>query len=122
MTPFKIIRRELEKESEKLLDLYIKEKQERTIFRAGIYAEIMSLIDFKEKKYNNGWILCSEKLPVEPKPNVEFEGKPLELYLVSVEDEPYPFRAFWNGKNFTDGMSKLNVTAWQPLPSVYKNK
>lgn len=75
-----------------------------------------------DERDTNGWIPCAKRLPDEPKPNVEFEGKPLELYLVSVEDEPYPFRAFWNGKNFTDGMSKLNVAAWQPLPSVYKNK
>src|SRR5574344_1369569 len=66
------------------------------------------------------WIPCSERLPEEPKENPVFDNKPLELYLVSEKDADYPFRAFWNGKTFTDGFGKLNVIAWQPLPSAWK--
>ncbi len=49
-----------------------------------------------------------------------FEEKRLELYLVTERRAAYPFRAFWNGKNFTDGWHKLDVTAWMPLPEPYK--
>lgn len=68
-----------------------------------------------------GWIPCEDRLPPQPKENPIFEGKPLELYLVSVKNTDYAFRAFWNGKFFADGFSKLqNVEAWQPLPEPYR--
>lgn len=73
-------------------------------------------------EYNNGWIPCSEELPPPPKENPIFDSKPLELYLVSVKGTGYPFRAFWNGKIFTDGFSKVEPTAWQPLPEPYQPK
>lgn len=74
-----------------------------------------------EGYYNGGWILCDDRLPQQPKENPIFDGKPLELYLVSVKNTDYAFRAFWNGKFFADGFSKLqNVIAWQPLPSPYR--
>ena len=77
-----------------------------------------SICAFSEQ-YNNGWIPCSDKLPPQPEVNPIFENKPLELYLVSVKGADYPIRAFWNGKFFTDGWSKLDAVAWQPLPEPY---
>lgn len=62
------------------------------------------------------WIPVSERLPEQPKENPVFEGKKLELYLVTVEGDSYPFRAFWNGKTFTDGWRVVEVVAWMPLP------
>lgn len=73
-------------------------------------------------EYNNGWIPCNKELPPQPAENPLFDSKQLELYLVSVKDDKYPFRAFWNGKSFTDGWSKINVIAWQPLPEPYQPK
>ena len=66
------------------------------------------------------WIPVSERLPDEPKENPIFEGEKIELYLVTVKGADYPFRAFWNGKFFTDGWSKADVTAWRPLPEPYR--
>ena len=66
------------------------------------------------------WIPVSERLPEEPKENEIFDNKPLELYLVSIKGDPYPFRAFWNGKFFTNGWQKCEVTAWMPLPEPYR--
>lgn len=68
------------------------------------------------------WIPCSERLPVKPTENTEFDNKCLELYLVSEKNAKYPFRAFWNGKDFTDGFCKVNVTAWRPLPEPYEEE
>lgn len=68
------------------------------------------------------WISVSERLPDAPSENPMFENKPLELYLVSVKDAEYPIRAFWNGKNFTDGWMKLDVIAWMELPEPYKEE
>lgn len=71
-------------------------------------------------------IPCSEWIPEEPKENLVFDGKCLEVYLVmtkygsSDQDKAYPFRAFWNGINFTDGWGILDVIAWMPLPKPYK--
>ena len=67
---------------------------------------------------NDGWIPVKEALPEEPKENPVFDDKPLELYLVDMGGS-YPLRAFWNGKQFTDGWSVLNVIAWRPLPDPY---
>lgn len=66
------------------------------------------------------WIPVEERLPEEPKENEIFDNKPLELYLVSIKGDPYPFRAFWNGKFFTNGWQKCEVTAWMPLPEPYR--
>ena len=71
---------------------------------------------------NDGWIPVDERLPEEPKENPEFEGKKIELYLVTVKGTKYPFRAMWNGKFFTDGWSKCNVIAWRPLPEPYRTE
>lgn len=74
------------------------------------------------KHMNDGWIPVEERMPEEPKENPEFEGKKIELYLVTVKGTKYPFRAFWNGKQFTDGWSVLNVIAWHPLPETYQEE
>lgn len=66
------------------------------------------------------WIPCSKELPPKPGQNPLFECAKVELYLVSVGSEFYPFRAFWNGKDFTDGFSKVDAEAWMPLPEPYK--
>lgn len=71
---------------------------------------------------NNGWIPCEKEMPPQPKENPLFENKPLELYLVTLKNQEYPFRAFWNGKFFTDGWGKVDATAWQPLPQPYQPK
>ena len=76
--------------------------------------------DIIRKHMNDGWIPVEERLPEEPKENPEFEGKKIELYLVTVKGTKYPFRAMWNGKFFTDGWSKCNVIAWRPLPEPYR--
>lgn len=68
---------------------------------------------------NARWIPCSEMTPQKPEENPLFENKTLELYLVSIKNIEYPFRAFWNGKFFSDGWNKVNAIAWMPLPKPY---
>lgn len=74
----------------------------------------------EDKNMEQRWIPVSERLPEEPKENEIFDSKPLELYLVSIKGDSYPFRAFWNGKFFTNGWQKCDVTAWMPLPEPYR--
>ena len=76
--------------------------------------------DAEERGVFGKWIPVSERLPEDPKENEIFDNKPLELYLVSIKGDPYPFRAFWNGKFFTNGWQKCDVTAWMPLPEPYQ--
>ena len=69
------------------------------------------------------WIPVSERLPEPPKGrNPMLDYKMLDIYLVTVSDEGYPIRAFWDGKNFGDGMFKLDVKAWMPLPKPMKEE
>jgi hypothetical protein len=90
--------------------------------------KLARLEDAEEKDRLGQWIPCSERLPEEPKTNPVLEGKNLELYLVTTEhgsneqDKVYPFRAFWNGVNFTDGWHILDVIAWMQLPEPYKGE
>lgn len=67
-----------------------------------------------------GWIPVEKRLPEEPKENPEFEGKKIELYLVTTNGTKYPFRAFWNGKFFHNGWSKCEAIAWRSLPEPYR--
>ena len=91
-------------------------------------AEPQTFVDIKNslEKLKNPWIPVSERLPEEPEENPVFDGKYLEVYLVttkygsSEQDNVYSFRAFWNGINFTDGMNILDVIAWMPLPEPYR--
>lgn len=88
---------------------------------AYIVQGICEAIDFIEEQPKVGeWIPCSVALPQQPEENPIFDNKPLELYLVSVKNADYPIRAFWNGKFFTDGWSKVDVIAWQPLPQPFQ--
>lgn len=107
-------------------------KLEKMMFGAEVYNDdfngtyignLLCLGDVRavlEDYINDGWIPVEERLPEEPKENPEFEGKKIELYLVTVKGTKYPFRAMWNGKFFTDGWSKCNVIAWRPLPEPYR--
>ena len=103
---------------------------------ALFYRNLWAMADLREalKKYEDleeqglplRWIPCREQIPEEPEENPLFDGKCLEVYLVttkygsSEQDKVYPFRAFWNGINFTDGMNILDVIAWMPLPKLYR--
>ena len=89
-------------------------------YNAGIKDMAKMAEKIIRKHMNDGWIPVEERLPEEPKENPEFEGKKIELYLVTVKGTKYPFRAMWNGKFFTDGWSKCNVIAWRPLPEPYR--
>ena len=84
--------------------------------------EAIEIVKQEAEQYNNGWVPCSVELPPQPVENPIFDNKPLELYLVSVKNADYPIRAFWNGKFFTDGWSKVDVIAWQPLQKPYHPK
>lgn len=82
----------------------------------------IKIVNQLAEEYNNGWIPCSEELPPQPKSNILFENKPLELYLATVKGSDYAWRVFWNGECFTDGWSKVDVLAWQSLPEPYRQK
>ena len=84
--------------------------------------DAIEIVKQEAEQYNNGWVPCSVELPPQPVENPIFDNKPLELYLVSVKNADYPIRAFWNGKFFTDGWSKVDVIAWQPLQKPYHPK
>ena len=86
---------------------------EGTAYEFGL--KVMNHIENMKKV--GEWIPCSEALPPKPEENRAFDKKP--VYLVSVNGEDYPFRAFWNGVNFTDGWHILDVIAWMPLPEPY---
>lgn len=84
-----------------------------------IFDSMNTLMELVNKADSFEWIPVSERLPEPPRENQELDYSPLDVYLVSI-NEGYPFRAFWDGKNFGDGMFRLDVKAWMPLPEPYK--
>lgn len=86
------------------------------------FRNAIEIVEQATEEYNNGWIPCSVELPPQPKSNPKLNGRYVELYMVVESESDYPFRAFWNGKSFTDGMFPLDVVAWQPLPPKYQPK
>lgn len=100
-------------------------KKQELVDRLAMYEDRE---DAKDTNVPGKWIPCSERIPEEPKENPVFDGKCLEVYLVTTkygssdQDKVYPFRAFWNGINFMDGCRILDVIAWMPLPEPYKEK
>ena len=83
--------------------------------------------EWYQKGYQDGlkadkWIPCEVELPPQPKENPLYENKPLEIYLVTEKHFGSVSRAFWNGRIFTNGFSKMSVVAWQPLPNPYKKE
>ena len=87
-------------------------------------SDVINIVNKLAEEYSvtGGWIPCSRELPPQPKENPAFDNKALGLYLVSDGYSDYPFRAFWNGKFFVDGFSKVEVVAWMPLPAPYQLK
>lgn len=86
-----------------------------------IFDSMDTLRQLVDKVDSFEWIPVSERLPEPPKENQELDYSQLDVYIVSI-DEGYPVRAFWDGKNFGDGMFKLDVKAWMPLPKPYEEK
>lgn len=79
------------------------------------------LKDLANKADSFEWIPVSERLPEPPRENQELDYRPLDVYLVSI-NEGHSVIAFWDGKNFGDGMFKLDVKAWMPLPKPMKEE
>ena len=107
---------------EKILEEIEKHKHIVEIFGREVYfVPLEAVKQIIRKHMDDDWIQVEERTQEKPKENPAFDDKPLELYLVDI-GESYPLRAFWNGKQFTDGWSVLNVIAWQPLPEPYQTE
>ena len=107
---------------QKILEEIEKHKHIVEIFGREVYfVPLEAVKQIIRKHMDDDWIQVEERTPEKPKENPAFDDKPLELYLVDI-GESYSLRAFWNGKQFTDGWSVLNVIAWQPLPEPYQTE
>ena len=107
--------------SSAVLDVYADGYNQPITAQECYCSSFETLQELVDKADSFEWIPVSERLPEPPRENQELDYSPLDVYLVSI-NEGYPFRAFWDGKNFGDGMFKLDVKAWMPLPEPYKEK
>lgn len=116
-----MIEKILERARAELFNLTFHKSERCKGFNDGIHT-VIKIVQEVAKEYGDGWIPVETELPPMPKENPLFENKPLELYLATVKGADYPFRAFWNGKFFTDGWGKVEAIAWMPLPPKYEPK
>lgn len=107
--------------SSAVLDVYADGYNQPRTAQECYCSSFETLQELVDKADSFEWIPVTERLPEPPKENQELDYSPLDVYLVSI-NEGYPFRAFWDGKNFGDGMFKLDVKAWMPLPKPYEEK
>lgn len=119
---FEKIIEKLEERSEECRKFWNEFDDEDSFGSMNAYTNAIEIVKQAAAEYNNGWVPCSEQLPPQPKKINLFEIKCLKPYLVSVQHSDYPYKAFWNGKYFTDGFVKFEANAWQPLPEPYKPK
>ena len=62
-----------------------------------------------------GWISVDERLPSDEEQRDEY-GE-LVPFLVCEKDTTYPYRAFYDGKEWGDGLMRIRgITHWMPLP------
>lgn len=67
------------------------------------------------------WISVEERLPSEDEQRDEYEE--LVPFLVVERDTKYPYRAFYDGNEWGDGLMKIRgITHWMPLPEPPKMK
>lgn len=83
---------------------------------------VLKKVQALPKIENDGWVLCSERLPdfEEPEDGVIYEKE----YLVTIEDaEEATVLYFDVDGEFRDEYNMpYDVVAWQPLPEAYKPK
>lgn len=73
------------------------------------------------KKYNDGWIPCSERLPEAGKRYlVSAIWKDKDFEKAAVYDAVYGSDGLWHSYNYEPVSYK--VIAWQPLPEPYKER
>ena len=84
-----------------------------------VFNKAIEIVKQEAEKYNNGWILVSEKLPED-----------YETYLVTNVDsfgQRHTYKGWYGVEHkiwHMEGNSerKMNVIAWQPLPQPYQQK
>lgn len=80
---------------------------------AGFLGDVVKMLEQSE------WISVEERLPSEDEQRDEYEE--LVPFLVVEHDTKYPYRAFYDGNEWGDGLMKIRgITHWMPLPEAPK--
>lgn len=95
------------------------DKIAETLYNAGYRKQSEPISCGHEK--DSGWISVDERLPTDDEIHDEY-GE-LVPFLVVERDTQYPYRAFYDGTIWGDGLMKIKgITHWMPLPEPPKMK
>lgn len=74
------------------------------------FGDVVEMLENGYRK-QSGWISADN-----PPKTYRDEYGELIPFLVCCRGTVHPFRAMYDGKNWGDGIGRLNVTHWMPLP------
>ncbi len=74
-----------------------------------------------EAEVTHRWVSVDERLPTDEE--IRDEYGELVPFLVTEKDTRYPYRAFYDGTTWGDGLMKIKgITHWMPLPEAPKGE
>lgn len=80
--------------------------------------KVISIIENIAEEYNNGWILCSERLPEKNK--ITKDGFS-EEYWCKLRTNKYYALCEYDGSFITEDESVTDIIAWRELPDYIEN-
>lgn len=109
--------KQIEEMRKDLIEIFDEEYEKRRIITADFTAIKLTAKGYRKQ---SEWISVEERLPSEDE--IRDEYGELVPFLVVEKDTTQPFRAFYDGVVWGDGLVKLDVTHWMPLPEPPKMK
>lgn len=105
-------------------------KKENSFFGSDILiSKCVGTVNQAAEEHNNGWILCSEQMPVEHESVfANYEGmfkKASDMVLVTIVDdegEVSTTYAHTMDSKWSCSLLNVKVIAWQPFPEPYKTE
>lgn len=111
------IEKQIDETRKDLVEIFDEEYEKRRIITADFTAIKMQAKGYRKQE----WISVEDRLPSDEEQRDEY-GE-LVPFLVCERDTTYPYRAFYDGKEWGDGLMRIRgITHWMHLPEPPKGE